>query len=255
MAYAKWCTHPVNASQKCTCVCVLVYARRSQGMPAPLMRWAWTSRGLVSYDQMRAWWDLPDPLADAKQGKYVENELFELNDKPVTEKTDDATVATCRTPSAGEVRFFWQVSQTPCDVCARESATWVATPAELEQPLERQLAGFHAERAALVRCVHTTDGQQKENAEKRLEEFMQLPMRTVLFDRKSKRPLTDAQASSKLRMWTATGKTHDKSTMQMHINIVLLQVRFDAEPFAWFRVVRSSAAELTVAPHVMNPFQ
>ena len=87
-------------------------------MPRPLLRWSWTSRGLITRDQMKVWHNLNDADRDAQEGHRLERDFLSISDFPVVPRPAATTAGIKKTiaeKTTGESSRTWYISEKPCN--------------------------------------------------------------------------------------------------------------------------------------------
>ena len=169
-------------------------------MPPQIMRWAWTSRGLASHEDMAR-------MHNCTVEEIYGDEAY-MNtthkSKPYVELPSDPIPMPVQGPleiPQHQVKIIWLISESPC-ASKEEVTSWCALPSWLYEAVDREVTTYASRLGQLKRqlagkeaqCLPDPTPKQLElcaNAKKRIDDHLARPDRMLYFS-----PSTNTELSA-----------------------------------------------------------
>jgi len=223
-----------------------------EGMPAPIMRWAWVSRGLASLEDMAEFHGIPiEELKDdsniaerwGRQSAGVPDSVV-----PIANPTTEGEEAN----PTRRTEFSWLIAAEPAESKANVPADgWRKLPEWLQQAVTRESADYSntgdnlrkkiLEASARVEKLNTAGSRRSlATCEAKLKHHFANKQRTVFFDPLHKKELTDAQRN--VRKKRGTLKNVNKRNLPIVLDLEVLSIAIQNLP-ARFLTLASQTQE------------
>ena len=159
-----------------------------EAMPPQIMRWAWTSRGLASYEDMAR---MHNCTVEEIYGDEAYMNTIHKS-KPYVELPSDPIPMPVQGPleiPQHQVNIIWLISESPCANKA-EVTSWCSLPSWLYEAVDRELATYASRLKQLKQKLaekEVTDPTPKQleliaNAKKRIDDHLAHPDRMLYFN-------------------------------------------------------------------------